>query len=136
MTVLGARLSIAPLLLLNEKDFTMSTRHALALVSLLFWTGLAPAQGVSDGERHYDARSAQGLARAAGQALTQAPTQSLSADVQELSSLDLDETTGAVRSLSSERGFLSAAAPGKPMDIALDFVRRNLAALNLQESDL
>src|SRR5690349_19424161 len=114
----------------------MSTRHALALFSLLFWVGSASAQAVADAERHYDARSAPGAARSVGQARTQAPTQSLSADVQELSALDLDETTGAVRSLSSERGFLSPAAAGKPMDIAMDFVRRNLAALNLQDSDL
>ena len=40
--------------------------------------------------------------------------QSLSADVQELSALELDEITGAVRSLSSERGFLSAATSGRP----------------------
>ena len=118
----------------------MSARPALVLFSLLlsfiFCAGLASAQGVADAERHYDARAALGAARAVGQARTQAPTQSLSADVQELSALDLDETTGAVRSLSSERGFLSGAVPGKPMDIAMDFVRRNLVALNLQESDL
>ena len=114
----------------------MSTRLGLLLFSSFFWTGIAAAQGVADAERHYDARSQQAAVRALGQARTQAPTQSLSADVQELSALDLDETTGAVRSLSSERGFLSAAVPGKPMDIAMDFVRRNLAALNLQESDL
>jgi extracellular elastinolytic metalloproteinase len=94
------------------------------------------AQEAPDLERHYDARLQQNAARALAQPRLQAQTQALSADVQELSSLDLDETTGAVRSLSSERGFLSAAAPGKPMDIAMDFVRRNLAALNLQESDL
>ena len=108
----------------------------LVLASLLFCTGLATAQAISDGERHYDARSLQNAARALVQSRAQAPTQSLSADVQELSVLDLDETTGSVRSLSSERGFLSVAAPGKPMDIAMDFVRRNLAALNLQASDL
>jgi len=113
----------------------MSTRLGLILFAFLLWTGIAPAQGVTDGERHYDARSQQ-AARALGQARTQLPSQGLSADVQELSSLDLDEVTGAVRSLSSERGFLSAATAGKPMDIAMDFVRRNLPALNLEESDL
>src|SRR4029077_11676355 len=54
----------------------------------------------------------------------------------ELSALELDEITGAVRSLSSERGFLSTATSGRPMTIALDFVRRNLAALCLEASDL
>jgi len=113
----------------------MSTRLGLILFASILWTGVAAAQGITDGERHYDARSQQG-ARAFGEARTQSPTQSLSADVQELSSLDLDEVTGSVRSLSSERGFLSAATPGNPMSIAMDFVRRNLAALNLEESDL
>ena len=56
--------------------------------------------------------------------------------MQELSALELDEVTGAVRSLASERGFLSAATPGEPMAIAMDFVRRNLAALGLEASDL
>ena len=60
----------------------------------------------------------------------------LAADVQELSALEVDEITGAVRSLSSERGFLSAAAPGKPMTVAMDFVRKNVAALGLEASDL
>jgi extracellular elastinolytic metalloproteinase len=62
--------------------------------------------------------------------------QSLSADVQELSALELDEVTGAVRALSSERGFLSAATQGLPLQIAVDFVSRNLAALGLEASDL
>ena len=62
--------------------------------------------------------------------------QSLSADVQELSALELDEVTGAVRSLSSERGFLSAATSGQPMTLAMNFVRSNLAALGLEAADL
>ncbi|HYJ39865.1 MAG TPA: hypothetical protein VEW08_03680, partial [Steroidobacteraceae bacterium] len=109
----------------------------LYLLPLLLWSGVAPAQGLADDERHYDARAEQGIARALGQSRAQASTpQSLSADVQELSALELDDITGAVRSLSSERGFLSAATPGEPMTIAMDFVRRNLAALNLEASDL
>jgi hypothetical protein len=66
----------------------------------LLWAGLASAQG-DDPERHYDARAA--ISRTAApaprsQAQVQAPA-SLSADVQELSALDLDEITGAVRSV-------------------------------------
>jgi extracellular elastinolytic metalloproteinase len=115
----------------------MSTR--LYLLPLLLWAGLASAQGLNSDERHYDARA--GLSSARALTLDQARAQalvprSLSADVQELSALELDEVTGAVRSMSSERGFLSAAAKGLPMAIAMDFVRRNLAALNLEESDL
>ena len=128
----------------------MSTRHSragqgphslrLCLLPLLLWAGLAPAQGISNGERHYDARAAlsQGRALAAPEQLrsqAQVP-ESLSADVDELSALEVDEITGAVRSLSSASGFLSTASPGKPMTIAMDFVRRNLAALGLEASDL
>jgi extracellular elastinolytic metalloproteinase len=101
---------------------------------------VAPAQGIVDGERHYDARAAlsQGKALSIPEQLrsqAQVP-ESLSADAQELSALEVDEITGAVRSLSSERGFLSAASPGKPVDVAMDFVRRNIAALGLEASDL
>lgn len=106
------------------------------LLPLLLWGSLASAQSPDDGERHYDARA--GLSRALSDPLrsqTEVP-RNLSADIQELSALELDDTTGAVRSLSSERGFLSAATPGEPMAIAMDFVRRNLAALNLEASDL
>jgi len=116
--------------------------RCLHLVTLLLWAGLAPAQGVTQppdtGERHYDARAGQTRALAASEQLrsqSQVPA-TLSADVQELSALEVDEFTGAVRSLSSDRGFLSSVAPGKPMTIAMDFVRRNLAALNLGASDL
>ncbi len=109
----------------------------LAFAPLLLWAGLAAAQGPTDGERHYDARAAQPRALTLDQSRAQAQvSQSLSADVQELASLELDEVTGAVRSLSSERGFLSMPASGEPMAIAMDFVQRNLGALGLEASDL
>ena len=128
----------------------MSTRHSragqgphslrLCLLPLLLWAGLASAQGIVDGERHYDARAALGKSSALTapeQLRSQAQVpQSLSADVQELSALEVDAITGSVRSLSSESGFLGAASPGKPMTIAMDFVRRNLVALGLEASDL
>jgi extracellular elastinolytic metalloproteinase len=115
----------------------MSKRQSIFLVPLLLCAGLAPAQNLTDAQRHYDARALQGRAPLTGELRSQALiTQGLSADVQELSALELDEVTGAVRSLSSHRGFLSAAAPGKPLDIAMDFVQRNLAALGLEASDL
>ena len=81
----------------------------LYLLPLLLWGGVATAQALDSTERHYDARATAGSARAVAQprALS-STTQNLSADVQELSTLELDEITGAVRSLSSERGFLSA----------------------------
>jgi hypothetical protein len=109
----------------------------LSLVPLLLWAGLAPAQDLENAERHYDARAGLSRALTLDQSRSQASVpQSLSADVQELSALELDEITGAVRSLSSERGFLSAATPGLPMTIAMDFVSRNIAALGLETSDL
>ena len=109
----------------------------LCLLPLLLCAGTASAQAVSGGERHYDARAELSRPQALAQSRSQTPTpQTLSADVQELSALELDEVTGAVRSLSSERGFLSGATAGKPMTIAMDFVSRNLAALGLEAADL
>ncbi len=114
----------------------MSNRLCLSLLPLLLSIGAAHAQA-PEGERHYDARAAVSRTLSVDQLRSQSQVpQSLSADVQELSALELDDVTGAVRSLSSERGFLSAAASGLPMTIAMDFVRRNLAALNLEASDL
>ena len=103
----------------------------------LLWAGLASAQ-VDDAERHYDARAAMSRTVVPGsRSLAQAAAPpGLSADVQELSAIEPDAITGSVRSLSSERGFLSVATPGKPMAIAMDFVKRNLAALNLEPGDL
>ena len=111
---------------------------ALYLLPLL-WVGLANAQSLDSGERHYDARAALSRTAVPDQLRSQAQAsvpRTLSADVQELSALELDEITGSVRSLSNAHGFLSVAAPGKPMAIALEFVKRNLAALNLEPSDL
>jgi extracellular elastinolytic metalloproteinase len=111
----------------------------LYLLPLVLWAGYAPAQDLTAGERHYDARAAlsRTLAPDPSRALSQAQVpQSLSADVQELSALEVDEVTGAVRSLSNQRGFLSAPSSGTPMSIALDFVRRNLAALRLEAADI
>lgn len=115
------------------------SRSRLFLLPLLLCTGLASAQEHVDSERHYDARAgaAQSRALSADQFREQSQvSRSLSADVQELSALELDETTGAVRSLSSERGYLSGAASGKPEAIAMEFLGRNLEALGLEASDL
>ena len=117
----------------------MSSRHSPFpyLVPLLLCAGLASAQAPEEGERHYDARAGLSRSLAVDQLRSRAQVpQSLSADVQELSALELDEVTGAVRALSSERGFLSAATSGLPLTIAVDFVSRNLAALGLEASDL
>jgi len=114
--------------------------RSLFLLPALLGAGLATAAGLTDEARHYDARAALAQGRALSvpdQLRSQSQTPpGLSADVQEFSAVEVDEVTGAVRSLSSQRGFLSAAKPGKPMDIAMDFVKQNLSALNLEASDL
>ena len=110
---------------------------SLCVLPLMLWAGLAPAASLDSSERHYDARAGLRSSLTLDQLRSQAQVpQGLAADVQELSALEVDEITGAVRSLSSERGFLSAAAPGKPMTVAMDFVRKNVAALGLEASDL
>src|SRR5262245_17493644 len=115
----------------------MSTPRFFYLLPLVLWTGLAPAQAPTDGQRHYDARAGLGRALTLDQLRSQAAAPpNLSGDLQEQTPLEVDEITGAVRSLSSERGFLSGAAAGQPMTIAMDFVRRNLAALGLEATDL
>src|SRR5262245_64724115 len=109
----------------------------LYLVPFLILAGAAPAQNSEDSTRHYDARAGLSSALTIDQLRSQgqAPP-GMAANVQEQSALEVDEITGAVRSLSSDRGFLSGASAGKPMAIAMDFVRKNLAALNLDPSDL
>src|SRR5262245_1014044 len=105
----------ALLLAQPKRKFAMSNRllsKGLLLAPLVLWAGLAAAQAPTDGERHYDARTAQPRALSLDSSRAQS-TQSLSADVQELTSLEVDEITGAVRSLSSERGFLSMPASGQ-----------------------
>src|SRR5690606_32435753 len=61
--------------------------------------------------------------------------QGLTANVEELT-VESNETTGVVSTLSSQRGYLTGAALGQPMDLALAFVRSNVAALGLEPSDL
>jgi extracellular elastinolytic metalloproteinase len=110
---------------------------SLCVLPLMLWAGLAPGASLDSSERHYDARAGLSSALTLDQLRAQAKVpEGLASDVQELSALEVDEITGAVRSLSSERGFLSAAAPGKPMTVAMDFVRKNVAALGLEASDL
>jgi extracellular elastinolytic metalloproteinase len=118
----------------------MKTHLLRALSSLLlllttFVPAFAQAVDASlDGERHYDARTE--LAPAQG-ALRTAPGMrgQLSANVQELSA-EADSATGGVRSLSSHRGYLTEATSGEPTSLAMDFLRKNLTALGLENTDL
>jgi extracellular elastinolytic metalloproteinase len=112
---------------------------SLVFPIILLCSGLATAQGTSatdESERHYDARIEYNRGFNLSQSRVQAPVlPGIAATVQELA-VELDDVTGAVSALASHRGYLTEAAPGKPMTLAMDFVRKNLAALGLEASDL
>ena len=66
----------------------------------MLWAGLAPAASLDSSERHYDARAGLSSALTLDQLRAQAKVpEGLASDVQELSALEVDEITGAVRSL-------------------------------------
>jgi extracellular elastinolytic metalloproteinase len=111
-------------------------------VAFILSSGLASAQSRpgDDGERHYDARIEHNQAVRLQQALPKASFQSpslasMKANIPELT-VEMDDTTGAVRSLANQTGFLTDATRGEPMVIAMNFVRKNLAALGLTAADL
>ena len=110
-------------------------------LSAILGSNFALAQVANgSGELHYDARiplteplsfqaqSARGLAPPAmsGRAV---------ANIQEMS-VEMDSLTGAVSSMSSQTGFLTDARAGRPMDIAMEFIRANAESLGLQAGDL
>lgn len=126
--------------------FISSGRRSLALaITFILSSGLASAQSGSareyDSERHFDARIEHNQSlRLQSQSLSKAVTQppsiaSLKANIQELT-VEMDESTGAVRSLANQTGFLTDTARGEPMAIAMSFVRKNVAALGLKAADL
>jgi extracellular elastinolytic metalloproteinase len=112
---------------------------SLSLALTLLWGNMAAAQGVSamqEGERHYDARVELNAAfTASRRALPTQSVQGFKANVQELT-VESDDTTGVVSSLASQSGYLTDAAQGEPMALALKFVRDNVAALGLEAADL
>lgn len=114
---------------------------SLSIACGLCWTALAGAQEISptqDAERHFDARLDLNRAfTAARSAATLQPRaiQGLVANVEELN-VESNETTGAVSSLSSQRGYLTGVSRGRPMDVATEFIRNNAAALGLEATDL
>jgi extracellular elastinolytic metalloproteinase len=55
--------------------------------------------------------------------------------VQELT-VEANDITGAVSTLASQTGYLTDAARGEPMAIALEFARNNVASLGLAPSDI
>ncbi|HEY5761003.1 MAG TPA: hypothetical protein VIU34_34505, partial [Steroidobacter sp.] len=91
-----------------------------------------------DAERHFDARLDLNRGFTASRstaAIQPRAIQGLVADVEELT-LESNDTTGAVSSLSSQRGYLTGIAKGRPMDLAMAFIRSNVAALGLEPADL
>ena len=111
----------------------------LPLSMVVLWNGLAAAQvqpGTDEGNRHFDARIeynktltlAPSVARAAAFA-------GITAGARELA-VERNEFTGAVSSVANHVGYLTDAASGQPMELAMDFVRQNVAALGLQAADL
>lgn len=121
-----------------------SGRRSLSLaVALILSSGLAAAQTAppgDEGERHFDARIEHNrslrLQQAQPSAAVQPPSMaSLRANIRDLT-VEMDETTGAVRSLANQTGFLTDATGGEPMAIAMSFVRTNVAALGLKAADL
>lgn len=124
----------------------MNRSRGFAVASLsvacgLFWTSLANTQEISptqDAERHFDARhdlNRSFIASRSATAVQPQAIQGLTANVEELT-VEANDVTGAVSTLSSQRGYLTGAASGRPMDLAMAFIRSNVAALGLEQSDL
>ena len=114
---------------------SISLACGLGLSALAGAQEIAPTQ---DAERHFDARldlNREFTAARSAAALQPRAIQGLVANVEELT-VESNETTGAVSSLSSQRGYLTGAAQGRPMEVAMAFIRSNAAALGLEPSDL
>ena len=111
---------------------------ALSIGVALFLSALAAGQSApaGDGDRHYDARIEHNRSfKAQARAARAQSLGSLAARVSDLS-IESEDATGALRSLSSHTGYLTEAAAGEPMALALAFVRANLGTLGLAEADL
>jgi extracellular elastinolytic metalloproteinase len=122
----------------------MNRSRGVAVASMacgLFWTSLTTAQEIAptqDAERHFDARldlNRGFVASRSAVAIQPQAIQGLTANVEELT-VESNDATGAVSTLSSQRGYLTGATSGRPMDLAMAFVRSNVAALGLEPSDL
>src|SRR5687768_18406909 len=103
---------------------------SLTMTCGLFLTSPATTQEISptqDAERHFDARFDLNRSFTAGRsaaAVQPQAIQGLTANVEELT-VESNDVTGAVSTLSSQRGYLTGVASGKPMDLAMAFVRSN-----------
>ena len=125
-----------------QASISAAGKRSLSLaIAFILSSGLAFAQGRpgDESERHFDARIERNQAQrlqSQSKAAVQPPSMaSLKANIQELT-VEMDDATGAVRSLANQTGFLTDATRGQPMAIAMNFARRNVAALGLQAADL
>lgn len=120
------------------RGFTVAS---FSLACGLSWLSLANAQEISptqDAERHFDARQDLNRGFTASRSAAAVQPESilgLAANIEELT-VESNDATGAVSSLSSQRGYLTGKTGGRPMDLAMAFVRSNVAALGLEASDL
>ena len=114
---------------------------SLTMTCGLFLTSPANTQEIAptqDAERHFDARQDLNRSFTAARSAAAVQPQSiqgLTANIEEIT-VESNDTTGAVSALSSQRGYLTGKASGRPMDLAMDFVRKNVAALGLEAADL
>jgi extracellular elastinolytic metalloproteinase len=121
---------------------SLALTRSITTAFALIWSAASAAQVVlpTQEERHYDARldynsSFTALRSSALQAPAAIQGQSLVANIEELT-VESNEITGAVASLTSQSGYLTNAARGSPRALALEFVRNNVAALGLEAADL
>ncbi len=108
------------------------------LLSVFGFACCAAAYAADAAARHYDARIEfnQGLAPAARKGPTVEAAQALAAGLPDVT-INYDDSSGAVRSLSNPVGHLTGARPGvDAMTVALEYVRQNLSLLGLDETDL
>lgn len=109
-------------------------------IALVLSSATAFAQSRDDGERHFDARiehnKVSGLQQSKARVAVQPPAlASLKANIQDLT-VEMDDTMGVVRTVANQTGFLTDAARGDAMSIAMNFVRGNVEALGLTPADL
>ena len=104
--------------------------------------GKAGAQGLSGDRQAYDARNGdtprarQALRARAAAASSRPAAVALRQSLGGEAVLDMDGLTGTPRQVSRLDGFLTGPQRGRPVDIALRYVRQHLAAFGLTEADL
>jgi extracellular elastinolytic metalloproteinase len=104
--------------------------------------GKAGAQGLSGDRQSYDARSGdtprarQALRAKAAAAAARPAAVALRQSLGTQAVLDMDGLTGTPRQVSRLDGFLTGPGRGRPVDIALRYIRTHLDAFGLTAADL